>query len=371
MKVLVTGANGFIGKNLVLSLQEKGFDSIMTIGRKEDPASFEQKIYESDIIFHLAGVNRPDNGDAFQDSNIGFTNTLISNIIKTESNAKVIFSSSTQALNDTKYGESKLECEKSFQGLCQGSKNSVLIYRIPGVFGKWCKPNYNSVVSTFCFNLINNIPSEVIEPDKKLNLVYIDDLVRSFLSEALKPQPSGVSHKELLPTYEITVGDLYKTLEGIKECRKKMSIGAWANGLHRALYATYLSFVGKNEFVSKIEGKADQRGIFSEVFKTKESGQFSYFTILPGFSRGSHYHHTKSEKFLLLQGKAVFKFKNIVTLEEHIIHVEENDLQIVDSVPGWVHEVQNTSDVKCIFMLWSSEIFDSSMPDTFFPEVSV
>ena len=363
MKVLVTGSNGFIGKNLIVRLDElDGFETIV-FNRSHSLRDLESFVGQCDAIVHLAGVNRPNDIKEFAEGNIDLTAHLCEMIAATGRKIPLIVSSSIQAEFANPYGESKRMAEKVCEEFSLTSGNPVSIFRLPGVFGKWCKPNYNSVVATFCHNLANNLPIQVNDATALVRLVYVDD-VMSALIAALGNIPPGFAFGEVKPIYEIALGDLANQIKAFKNCRSSLVSEQVGTGLIRALYATYVSYLPPSEFAYDLPKHGDERGIFVEMLKTKDSGQFSFFTAHPGITRGGHYHHTKTEKFLVIKGDARFGFRNIITNEHHEIITSGDRPQVVETVPGWTHDITNIGKDEMVVMLWANEIFDRARPDT-------
>lgn len=363
MRVLVTGANGFIAKNLIVHLQEQGIEAVLfkhEISANDFAAILLTKV---DFVFHFAGVNRPKDIVEFSEGNTGLTEQLCDGIRASGKRIPVLYTSSVQAADNNPYGASKLAAEDALIALEKDTGSPVYLYRLPNVFGKWSRPNYNSVVATFCYNIANDLPIQINDPSSLIMLVYIDDVVQEFL-KILQENPLGVVRPEVLPAYKITLGELADQIRKFKNSRESMITEAVGVGLTRALYSTYLSFLCPEQFAYSLVTKADPRGRFVEMLKTKDSGQFSFFTAHPGITRGGHYHHTKNEKFLVIQGKARFGFRNIVTGETYELFTSGEKPQVVETVPGWSHDISNVGDNEMIVMLWANEIFDSQHPDT-------
>lgn len=367
MRVLVTGADGFIGKNLCLKLEENNHN-VIKFNRADHDDVLDEYTSDVDFIFHLAGENRPISDESFELVNVGLTRKLVSSLKKNNNKSPIIFSSSIQAVDSSPYGESKFKAEKLLQSLRGDNGNFIVIYRLPGVFGKWAKPNYNSVVATFCHNISRSKSITISDPSKELELVYIDQVIESFLSCIDNPSLNDVSFIELEP-YTISLQHLADTLYSFHESRLNKVIPNVGFGISHALYATYLTYLPVTESAYTLESNKDQRGIFAEVLKTTSSGQFSFFTAKPGITRGGHYHHSKTEKFIILQGSALFKFKHIITNESFELSIDSDTLHIVDTIPGWVHDITNTGSNDLIVMLWANEIFDRNYPDTIAHEI--
>ena len=364
MKVLITGANGFVGKNLAVHLKERKDIEVLCAFRDDDPASLITKVAQVDFIFHLAGVNRPKDVEEFKAGNTDLTQQLADAIVASGRKIPLVYTSSTQAAQDNAYGLSKLGAEDVLTRLAATHGSNVYLFRLPNVFGKWARPNYNSAVATFCHNIARGLPIQINDPCAQITLVYIDDVVRHFvaLMDGLKPDASFVTVE---PQYQITVGDLSKTLHAFRESRNTLITEPVGKGLIRALYSTYLSYLPPESFTYEVPKYGDPRGVFVEMLKTPDAGQFSYFTAHPGITRGGHYHHTKTEKFLVIRGKASFKFRHIVTGEFYELHTSGEQPVIVETVPGWTHDVTNIGQEEMIVMLWANEIFDRAHPDTY------
>jgi UDP-2-acetamido-2,6-beta-L-arabino-hexul-4-ose reductase len=363
MKVLVTGVNGFIGKNLMIHLQERADTEIVRFVRGESFVDLAAKVAQADFIFHLAGVNRPENDAEFAQGNCELTQALCDAIRAAGRPVPVVYTSSIQAERENAYGVSKRGAEDALRALAAETGQPVWIYRLPNVFGKWCRPNYNSAVATFCHNIVNDLPISINDPGAQLRLVYVDDVARAFLSH-LGQETHGVQDAAVEPVYETTVGKLADQLHAFKRSRVDMVIEPVGVGLVRALYATYISYYRPEQFAYPLVKHEDPRGGFSEMLKTRDSGQFSYFTAHPGVTRGGHYHHTKNEKFLVVHGKASFKFRHVVTGEEYELFTNGDEPQVVETVPGWSHDITNIGEHTMVVMLWANEIFDRERPDT-------
>jgi UDP-2-acetamido-2,6-beta-L-arabino-hexul-4-ose reductase len=362
MRVLVTGANGFIGKNLRLALRENGIEAA-AFTRDMPSGKLAAALEGVDFVFHLAGVNRPKDATEFSEVNAGLTQQLCDQIRASGRPIPVLYTSSIQAASDNPYGISKQSAENSLVTLERDTHSPVYLYRLPNVFGKWSKPNYNSAVATFCHNIANNLPIQINDPAAQVQLIYVDDVINDFL-RVLRERPSGVLRPEVSPIYAISVGELARQIGAFKAGREAMITEAVGAGLLRALYATYLSFLRPEQFSYSIPVHADLRGRFVEMLKTRDSGQFSFFTAHPGITRGGHYHHTKNEKFLVIQGKARFGFRHMITGETHEIFTDGGNPVVVDTVPGWTHDITNIGHDELIVLLWANEVFDLAHPDT-------
>ena len=362
MKVLVTGSDGFVGKNLLVKLAENSIDFVC-FSRRHAVDDLVSLLTDIDFVFHLAGVNRPQDPDDFDKQNRELTARLCEAIQKTGRAIPVAFTSSIQAAYDNAYGISKKFAEEALIQLNKAIQSPIYLYRLPNVFGKWAKPNYNSVVATFCHNIAQDLPIRIDDPSKIVPLIYIDDLLESFMS-MLSNLQFGVSRPVVKPEYSISVGMLASQIKAFHDSRSALMTEKVGIGLTRALYATYLSYLRPEQFAYVVPAYEDSRGRFVVMLKTKDSGQFSFFTANPGITRGGHYHHTKSEKFLVLQGLARFGFRNILTNETFELSVDGMSPKIVETIPGWTHDITNIGENELIVMLWASEAFDRARPDT-------
>ena len=367
MKILVTGANGFIGKNLIVSLSVYPDIDITKFSRGDDERSLSKLISQTDVIIHLAAENRPADKLAFEEVNVGLTKLICCAVLEefqnTSRSIPIIFTSSKQAVMDNAYGLSKKSAEGLLEKLSASTGNSCAVFRLPGVFGKWCKPNYNSVVATFCHNIAHNLDITISDSSKVIELAYIDDVVKAIIADIFSPV-SGFARRDVLRTYTTTLHDLADKIYSFKESRNDLVVQRVGTGLDRALYSTFLSYLPVDNFKYELREKCDDRGKFVEVLKTKDSGQVSFFTAKPGITRGGHYHNTKTEKFLIVQGTARFRFFHLLTGELIEMVVSSDKAEIVDTIPGWVHDVTNIGERELIVMLWANEIFDELQPDT-------
>ena len=362
MRVLVTGSEGFVGKNLCVRLAELADVEVITFTRRNSVSSFSDLVSDVDFVFHLAGINRPKDLNEFNQGNTELTKALCDALLTLGLAAPIVYTSSTQAAADNPYGHSKALAEKEIDAYALESGAAIYNFRLPNVFGKWSKPNYNSAVATFCYNIANDLPIQVNDQSAPLNLVYIDDVIDKFL--AILNDASNSHVAEVSPVYNTTVGEMASLIQSFKADRTKAKVSTVGIGFVRALHATYLSFLTPEQFSYPLVVHRDPRGEFSEMLKTQDSGQFSYFTAHPGITRGGHYHHTKTEKFLVLKGDALFKFKHVITGQYFQLAVKGGDARVVETVPGWTHDITNVGEEEMIVMLWANEVFDPNKPDT-------
>lgn len=362
--ILITGSNGFVARNLIFRLHEKKY-KVIEFNRSNTTDELSKFINESHIIVHLAGVNRPKKLNEFNEVNINLTKLLLDLVKKNKKKIPIIFASSIQAKLNNPYGWSKLEAEKIFKKFSLNENHPIFIFRLPNIFGKWCKPNYNSVVATFCYNIINNKKIKINDPKKVLKLIHIDDVIDQ-LVEAFKSKNKGFHLEEMTKVHEISLENLLKYLKEFKKSRSNLTIDNVGDGFLRLLYSTFLSYLQPHQFDYPLQSHKDQRGIFMEILKTKSSGQFSYFSIRPGEIRGRHYHHIKNEKFLILKGKVLFEFQHIDTKEKYKLLISEKDKRVVETIPGWMHTIINKSKkFEAILIVWANEVFNKKIPDTF------
>lgn len=363
MRVLVTGADGFIGKNVLIHLRERRGVELVLFTRQHSIDDFPELLEGVDWIFHLAGINRPQNPIEFVSGNIGLTEQLCAAIKSNGKQVRLVYASSSQAELDNDYGSSKRAAEEALLALHRDTAIPVYIYRLPNVFGKWARPNYNSAVATFCYNLARDLPIKINDPSAVLRLAYIDDVVQSFI-DLLEGVDLKMPYVEVSPSYQITVGELVDQLKRFKSTRDNLITEPVGTGLVRALYATYVSYLPTECFAYRVPQHNDERGVFVEMLKTPNAGQFSFFTAHPGVSRGGHFHHSKTEKFLVIKGKACFRFHHMLTDEFYELFTSGEQPEVVESIPGWAHDVINVGDDELICMLWANEIYDREKPDT-------
>lgn len=360
MQILVTGAEGFLGRNLGIALAEKGHD-VLPFTRNMPPGQLADLLCRCDGVAHLAGANRPPAPEGFAQDNSGLSAYLSEALRTNGRRIPVVFTSSTQAALDNPYGASKLAAEKVLAGVSEIA--DVAIFRLPNVFGKWAKPFYNSAVATFSHQAAHGLQITVNDSATPLTLVYVDDVVAKLI-DVLETPPPGLSRPEVSPVYQSTVGEVADTIRHLAQARTALGVGETGSGLGRALYATLLSHLPTDSFSYPIPVYGDARGLFAEAVKTPLSGQVSFFTQVPGVERGGHYHHTKSEKFLVVKGRACFRFRHLLTGERVDVEAAAAAPRIVDTIPGWTHDVQNLADEELVVLVWANEVFDRDKPDT-------
>lgn len=379
--ILITGAYGFVGKNLSESLAcirdgkdrthpELEIGEIYLYDVDTDPALLPEYCKKADFVFHLAGVNRPKDTAEFMQGNFGFTTTLLDTLKSVGNKAPIMISSSIQAALDNPYGQSKKAGEDAVFAYGKENNVDVLVYRFPNLFGKWCRPNYNSVIATFCNNIANDLPITVNDRSVVLTLCYIDDLVSEML-RALAGDPTRAGEFCEVPvTHKISLGELADTLISFKESREKRSVADMSDPLTKKLYATYLSYLPPEDgFSYPLTMNVDARGSFTEVFRTEERGQVSVNISKPGIVKGNHWHHTKNEKFLVVSGKGVIRFRKVGESKVYEYFVSGDKLEVVDIPTGYTHNIENLGDGDMVTLMWANECFDPARPDTYYLEV--
>ncbi len=371
MRVLITGANGFLGRNLQLRLRERHDVQVVKYTRDQQAGQLAGLLKGVDFVFHLAGVNRPHESQEFTTGNTDLTRGLYQAVVAAARlmgrQIPILYTSSTQAAHDNAYGRSKREAEEALLAAGQDPLVPVHVFRLTNVFGKWCRPNYNSVVATFCHNIARDLPIQVNDPQATLTLVYIDDVIESFFQvmDGAVDTTSADGFATVKPQYTTTVGELARLIRSFRDSRGSLLMERVGTGLVRALYATYVSYLPVEAFAYEVPQHADGRGVFVEMLKTPDCGQFSFFTAHPGVTRGGHYHHSKTEKFLVIKGHALFRFRHMQTGQTHELQTSGDRPQIVETVPGWTHDITNTGPEDMVVMLWANEIFDRIRPDTY------
>lgn len=332
--------------------------------RLSSPEELHEGVAGADVVVHLAGVNRPQQEDEFARGNAEFTLAVCNAVRRSGKTVPLILASSQQAIQDNSYGASKRAAEGHVLALRSDTGSPVAIYRLPGVFGKWARPNYNSVVATFCHNTIHGLPLTIHDAAAELQLVHVDDVLASFMRHLAGGWPQS-GYAEVQPLYETTVGELAVLIRSFRAMRETLAIERVGTGFIRALYSTYVSYLPPEQFSYSVPKYEDPRGMFAEILKTPDCGQFSFFTAHPGVTRGSHYHHTKTEKFIVLRGKARFRFRHIADGRTAELVVDGVRPEVVETIPGWAHDITNIGEAEMIVMLWANEVFDRQRPDTY------
>ena len=369
MKILVTGAKGFIGKNLIAELYNRQYDDIYEYDVDTDIALLDQYTKDCDFIFHLAGINRPQKEEEFMMGNYGFTTVLLDKLKQNRNTAPILITSSIQAELDNPYGKSKKAGEEVLTTYAEETGSRSLIYRLPNVFGKWCRPNYNSAVATFCHNIANGLEIKVNDPAVVMNLVYIDDVVLEFIM-ALEGNENRINQFCTVPVvHTVTLGKIVDLLYSFKKSRETLSIPDMKNEFSKKLYSTYLSYLPKDQFSYPLKMNVDNRGSFTEFIRTEDRGQVSVNISKPGITKGNHWHHTKNEKFLVVSGTGVIRFRRIDTDDVIEYYVNGDKLEVVDIPVGYTHNIVNLGSTDMVTIMWANEAFNPGKPDTYYLEV--
>lgn len=369
MKILVTGAKGFIGKNLISELINRNFTDILEYDLDTGVELLDYYCREVEFVFHLAGVNRPKEQAEFMEGNFGFTSMLLNFLKKHKNTCPVMFSSSIQAKIENPYGTSKKASEDLLFNYSRQTGAKVLVYRFPNVFGKWCRPNYNSVVATFCHNIAQDLPIQINDPNVVMTLAYIDDVVEELI-KALEGNENRVGeYCEIPVVHTVTLGRIAELIYSFKESREEKSVPDMSDAFIKKLYSTYLSYLPEDRFKYELKMNIDKRGSFTEFIKTMERGQISVNVIKPGIKKGNHWHHTKNEKFLVVSGKGVIRFRRIDSDKVLEYFVSGDKMEVVDIPPGYTHNIENLGDTDMVTIMWANELFDPNKPDTYYLEV--
>ena len=372
MKILITGAKGFVGQNLISELRNQGFTDLFEYDIDTNPELLDKYVRECDFVFHLAGVNRPENQEDFMKGNFGFTSELLEKLQKYKNKAPIVISSSIQAELNNPYGQSKKAGEDLMFEYGNENGVKVYVYRLPNVFGKWCRPNYNSAVATFCNNIANDLPIQVNDPNVEMKLVYVDDVVNSFILK-LKNGKSEITEngnfEKVIPVHEIKLGEIVELINSFKESRSTLQVPNLGDAFSKKLYSTYLSYLPKDKFSYTLKMNVDERGSFTEFLKSPDRGQVSVNISKPGITKGQHWHHTKNEKFLVVSGNGVIRFRKIDSNEVIEYFVSGDKLEVVDIPVGYTHNIENLGNKDMVTIMWVNEVFDKEKPDTYFLKV--
>ena len=384
MNVLVTGAHGFVGRNLVSQLHNiqngkaKNYAvsgetlAVFEYDVDSDPAELEIYCRQADFVFNLAGVNRPKERTEFMEGNFGFASTLLDTLKKYNNTCPVMISSSIQAALDNPYGESKRAGEQLLFDYGRETGARVLVYRFPNVFGKWCRPNYNSAVATFCHNIAHNLPIQVNDPKTIMNLVYIDDVVDELIAALSGQEHRKGNYCEVPVVHTITLGGIVELLKGFKDMHANLGVPDLGDAFTKKLYSTYLSYLPRDAFAYPLRMNVDERGSFTEIIRTPDRGQFSVNISRPGVTKGQHWHHTKNEKFVVVKGHGLIQLRKIGSGEVIEFEVSGDRIEVVEMIPGYTHthNIINLSETEdLVTLMWCNECFDPDKPDTYFEKV--
>lgn len=368
--VLITGANGFIGKNLIISLKRRDDVAVIEYDLDSPASLLEEGLAKADVIYHLAGVNRPERVEDFLEGNSDLTRQVCDTLKRLGRSPLIVLSSSTQAALDNPYGFSKRQAEETVFDFGRETGAAVFVFRLHGIFGKWCRPNYNSVVATFCHNIARDLPIAISDPAREIELVYVDDVVRAFIGvmDTRLPVSDG-QYYQVKPSYRISLGALAETIRGFRDSRVSLALPDISDPFVCALYSTYVSYLSTDSFAYTLIQRADPRGELAELLKSPRIGQIFVSRTRPGFTRGNHYHDTKVEKFVVMEGDAVIRFCHILGGDVIEYPVSGREFRVVDIPPGYNHSIENIGQNDLIVLFWAAEIFDPDTPDAFVMKV--
>lgn len=369
MSIVITGANGFIGKNLVAHLKAHNYEDIIEVTRETTEQQLNAALKEATFVFHLAGINRPIDETEFMEGNRNLTAKIIDTLKQYNSKCPILVTSSTQAERENAYGQSKRASEEVVFAYKNATSAKVYIYRLPNVFGKWCKPNYNSAIATFCHNISRDLEITVNDSSVVLNLVYIDDVIKEF-TKALAGHPNQANEFCEIPiVFSKKLGEIVELIYSFKNSREERAIPTMTEPFTKALYSTYLSYLPEDQFSYPLKMNIDNRGSFTEFIRTADRGQVSINISKPGITKGNHWHHTKNEKFLVVNGQGVIRFRKIGSEEVIEYFVNGDKLEVIDIPVGYTHNIENLGKTDMVTVMWVNEMFNPEQPDTMFLEV--
>lgn len=369
MNVLVTGSKGFVGSNLVVWLNGLPDTRVFEFDQENTQEELAQALAEADYIVHLAGVNRPQSVDEFKTGNVDLTANICQQLLALGRSTPILLSSSIQAELDNPYGVSKRQAEEVLADYAQRSGARVVIFRLTNVYGKWSRPNYNSVVSTFCYNVANDLPISISDPAREIDFIHVDDVIRCFLAEVGVNAPGGVHYLDGKPSYPVTLGRLADLLRSFRHSRQSLLVPDFSDPFTHKLYSTFLSYLAPDDFAYNLTKRTDPRGSLAEFVKSPPFGQIFVSRTKPGITRGNHYHHAKTEKFLVLEGEAIVRFRHIQSGKVIEVPVDGEAYRVVDIPPGYTHSIENVGTGTLVTLFWASEIFDPANPDTTYEDV--
>lgn len=368
--VLITGAKGFIGRNLIARLAPMDDIRVFSYDLENDEAELRDCLARADVIFHLAGINRPQSIEEYETGNAGFTSNLCDLLRSLKRTPKIVMSSTIQADLDNPYGISKRHAEEAIKSFAQQTGAAVAIYRLKNVFGKWGRPEYNSVTGTFCHHTAHDLPITISDPKHEIELIYIDDVVERFLKEMADPgAPATCMAPDVIPSTSITLGDLAGRIQFFHDMKNSLIVPDFSERFNQCLYATYLSYVETDARMYGLNIKSDDRGNLAEFIKSYHFGQIFVSRTRPGITRGNHYHHTKTEKFFVIAGQGLIRMRQIEGDDVTEYGVRGEEYRVVDIPPGHTHSITNVGQDEMITLFWASEVFDPDKPDTYFLEV--
>lgn len=369
MKILVTGASGFIGKNLVAELTARGHD-VYSCTRDTPEALFQQFCRTAEFVYHLAGVNRSETESDFAEGNTGSTERLVAALTAHANDAPIMFASSIQAAQDNPYGRSKLAAERVLRAEYETTGRTIYLFRFPNLFGKWGRPNYNSVVATFCYRVARDLPLEIHDPTRTVQLAYIDDVITDLVELLDAKQLTPAVYEMNVAVHEpIELGRIADLLQTFKDSRRSLTVPKLDDRFTKQLYSTYLSYLPVDCFAYDLKLNEDVRGSFTEFIRTPDRGQVSINVAKPGVTKGNHWHHTKNEKFLVVSGDALIRFRKVGENEIHTYHVTGEMMRVLDIPTGYMHNIENIGTTDLVTVMWVNEAYDPNNPDTYFMEV--
>jgi UDP-2-acetamido-2,6-beta-L-arabino-hexul-4-ose reductase len=363
LTVLVTGAAGFVGRNLCVALATHPEVTLHRFDLQDPAHCLDAAVADADLVFHLAGVNRPDDAEDFRRGNTDTTIDLCRRLRDAGRRAKVVLSSSIHADGNTPYGISKRDAEGAVRAYCGETGAAGVVYRFKNLFGKWSRPEYNSVTATFCHRIARDLPIEISDPDNIVDLTYIDDVVAALMGERTSLE-GGFRLADALPSHRVTLGDLSTLIKGFRESRENCHVPDMSDPFVQQLYATYLSFLPTDAFAYPLKINTDARGALAEFVKSRAFGQIFVSRTRPGVTRGHHYHQTKVEKFLVVEGEAMIRFRQIDGAAVFEYPVDGREFRVVDIPPGYTHSIENIGRGELVTLFWASEVFDPDRPDT-------
>lgn len=365
--ILITGSSGFVGKNLVENLKALGYTNLLLFDKETPKSNLATFAKQAQFVFHLAGVNRPKDSSEFYEGNTDLTSYLLSLLEENENKAPVLLTSSLQAGNGSDYALSKEQAENAVFLHADKNQSPVFVYRLPGVFGKWSKPNYNTVVATFCHNIAHDLPIEIRDPAYTLPLCYIDDVIHCFIN-TMQTNSFSLNHEfsAISPVYNVSLGEIAELLQSFHQSRQTLTLPNFSNQFENKLYATYLSYLPEDSFSYPLTMHKDDRGSFTEFLRTQDRGQVSVNISNPGIVKGNHWHNTKNEKFLVVKGNAVIRFRKVGEADIISYYVNGDELQVVDIPVGYTHNIENVGEGQLVTVMWANEAFSPVKPDTNF-----
>lgn len=369
LRVLVTGAQGFVGRNLCAALKHLENIELYEYDISNTPEELSEWLGKADAVVHLAGVNRPKAVEEFQSGNADFTALICDKLVELGRSPKFLLSSSIQVDMNNPYGDSKRGAEEALRAYCEKTGAEGVVYRFKNLFGKWCRPNYNSVTATFCYNIAHDLPVQISDPTKEIDLTYIDDVVNIIIAEIPSGEQSGFRFAEPLPSHSISLGELAATIQAFRDSRTTLILPDFGNEFTKRLYATYLSYLEENDFAYNLDIKSDDRGCLAEFVKSPGFGQIFLSRTKPGITRGNHFHHTKTEKFMVVEGKGIIRFRHIASDQVLEYPVSGEQFRVVDIPPGYTHSIENVGDTEMVTLFWVCELFDPKRPETYFTPV--